>query len=184
MNSRWVRGWSPDKGEPRPPLSVTSLSKGFFSLLSPSISMAQFRLICQTQTHPPTVPLCIDPWHIKPSYPHIRTLGGTLMTLPCLALLPSLNIALPYPALTTPYKHPYYLSPSPRFTCLFAEDHHVISFAWDARAGTNSGPYRCVVHFLWCCKGHLQGHVRSQDTERLGPDQGLAKGRVSLELHE
>ena len=45
MNSRWVRGWSPDKGEPRPPLSVTSLSKGFFSLLSPSLFMAQFRLI-------------------------------------------------------------------------------------------------------------------------------------------
>ena len=42
MNSRWVRGWSPDKGEPRLPLSITSLSKGFFSLLSPSLSMAQF----------------------------------------------------------------------------------------------------------------------------------------------
>ena len=39
--SRWVRGWSPDKGEPRLPLFVTSLSKGFFSLLSPSPSMAQ-----------------------------------------------------------------------------------------------------------------------------------------------
>ena len=41
MNSCWVRGWSPDKGEPRPPLFVTSLSKGFFSLLSPSRSIAQ-----------------------------------------------------------------------------------------------------------------------------------------------
>ena len=42
MNSRWVRGWSPDKGKPRPPLSIINLSKGFFSLLSPSLSMAQF----------------------------------------------------------------------------------------------------------------------------------------------
>ena len=58
MNSRWVRGWSPDKGEPRPPLSVTNLSKGFFSLLSLSPPWLN-RLILAYNT-PPTVPPCTE----------------------------------------------------------------------------------------------------------------------------
>ena len=117
MNSRWVRGWSPDKGEPRPPLSIISLSKGFFSLLSPSLSPWLNRLIWQSTN----CASLYDPWHIKPSKPnHICTLGGPFIPLPgrsnhphsipCLTLFRTLD-SLPY------------LIPITRFPALPYSDH-------------------------------------------------------------
>ena len=47
MNSCWVRGWSPDKGEPRPPLFVTS----FQGILFPSFSSSLHGSIDSYATH-------------------------------------------------------------------------------------------------------------------------------------
>ena len=105
MNSRWMRGWSPDEGEPPPTfLSVISLSKGFFSLFFLSLLYGLNRLIGRPSTNRAPMQLIRDILSHQTLIfaPLVESLKPCLL---CPALLQLPNFTLPcsnYPTLPYP----------------------------------------------------------------------------------